>query len=287
MDIARTGRPGVDPRSLDTIGMRRAQCRQCNICRGTDQEGSVPGQPQTSVIIATPLGDIAVELASERAPVTVANFLRYVDGGLYDGGRFHRTVTLGNQSNANLKAEKIGAGIDPDADRAQLPGAYVRQQRKDAFTTAERRKVLNTLFFWHYDISSGVRLRIFAVCFIAFWALAAARLYTRRPGMNGALVVLGVAWASLFASLTLEARSYRNEPRGVILAEETIARKGDGETYQPSFAEPLHAGTEFRVREDRGAWLYVVLPDDRACWIRRDAAGLVRETPGEEQRAPG
>lgn len=85
----------------------------------------MPGQPQTSVIIATPLGDIAVELASEGAPVTVANFLRYVDGGLYDGGRFHRTVTLGNQSNANLKAEKIGAGIDRDADRAQLPNDAV------------------------------------------------------------------------------------------------------------------------------------------------------------------
>jgi peptidyl-prolyl cis-trans isomerase A (cyclophilin A) len=53
--------------------------------------------------------------------VTVKNFLHYVDGKLYDGGRFHRTVTLDNQSNANLKAEKIGAGIDPAADRTQLP----------------------------------------------------------------------------------------------------------------------------------------------------------------------
>lgn len=81
--------------------------------------------PSDSVVITTPLGEIEVELASEQAPVTTANFLRYVDGGLYDGGHFHRTVTPDNQSNANLKKEKIGAGIDRDADRAQLPNDAV------------------------------------------------------------------------------------------------------------------------------------------------------------------
>lgn len=85
----------------------------------------MPAQPPTSVIISTPLGEIEVELAIEQAPVTVGNFLHYVDGGFYDGGRFHRTVTPDNQSNANLKKEKIGAGIDPSADRSQLPNDAV------------------------------------------------------------------------------------------------------------------------------------------------------------------
>jgi peptidyl-prolyl cis-trans isomerase A (cyclophilin A) len=82
--------------------------------------------PSVSVIISTPLGDIDVELALQQAPVTTNNFLHYVDGGFYDGGRFHRTVTPDNQSNANLKKEKIGAGIDPEADRAQLPNDAVQ-----------------------------------------------------------------------------------------------------------------------------------------------------------------
>lgn len=81
--------------------------------------------PSVFVVITTPLGEIEVELANERAPVTTANFLRYVEEGLYDGGRFHRTVTPDNQSNANLKKEKIGAGIAPDADRTQLPNDEV------------------------------------------------------------------------------------------------------------------------------------------------------------------
>jgi len=78
-------------------------------------------QTPAIVRIETDFGDIRVALATREAPGTSANFLRYVDAGLYDGGRFHRTVRLDNQSNANLKKEVIGAGIDPTADRAQLP----------------------------------------------------------------------------------------------------------------------------------------------------------------------
>jgi peptidyl-prolyl cis-trans isomerase A (cyclophilin A) len=82
---------------------------------------STPDPGQTIVRIETDFGDIRVALATDAAPGTCVNFLRYVDAGLYDGGRFHRTVRLDNQSNANLKKEAIGAGIDPAADRATLP----------------------------------------------------------------------------------------------------------------------------------------------------------------------
>lgn len=44
------------------------------------------------VRLVTPFGDIDVALDAERAPITTANFLKYVDRGLYDGGRFHRTT---------------------------------------------------------------------------------------------------------------------------------------------------------------------------------------------------
>jgi len=74
----------------------------------------------TPVRIETPLGDIVVAL-DHRAPGTVANFLRYVDAGLYDGGRFHRTVRPDNNSNAGLNIKETDAGLDPKAPRGQLP----------------------------------------------------------------------------------------------------------------------------------------------------------------------
>jgi peptidyl-prolyl cis-trans isomerase A (cyclophilin A) len=62
------------------------------------------------VLIKTEKGDITVEIDLARAPVTAANFLRYVDGRLYDGSVFHRTVTLDNQPNNAVRIEVIQGG---------------------------------------------------------------------------------------------------------------------------------------------------------------------------------
>lgn len=70
-------------------------------------------QSTVPVIIETELGSIEVELAAGKAPLSSANFLRYVDAGLYSNGLFHRTVTLGNQPNNAVKIEVIQAGTAP------------------------------------------------------------------------------------------------------------------------------------------------------------------------------
>lgn len=66
------------------------------------------------VIIETELGEIEVELNAGRAPLTVANFLRYVDAGAYDGGRFHRSVRLDNQVRDDVLIEVVQAGANPE-----------------------------------------------------------------------------------------------------------------------------------------------------------------------------
>ena len=44
----------------------------------------------TPVALTTPLGRIVIALEARRAPITSANFLRYVDKQLYDGASFYR-----------------------------------------------------------------------------------------------------------------------------------------------------------------------------------------------------
>jgi cyclophilin family peptidyl-prolyl cis-trans isomerase len=44
------------------------------------------------VQLTTTLGDIVLELNAEKAPITVANFLSYVDKGFYNGTVFHRVI---------------------------------------------------------------------------------------------------------------------------------------------------------------------------------------------------
>ena len=44
------------------------------------------------VIISTNLGDIKLQLEKDSAPITVENFLNYVNEGFYDGTIFHRVI---------------------------------------------------------------------------------------------------------------------------------------------------------------------------------------------------
>ena len=56
--------------------------------------GSAIAAPKDEPIaeISTSLGDFAVRLDAQRAPITVANFIRYADEGFYDGTIFHRVI---------------------------------------------------------------------------------------------------------------------------------------------------------------------------------------------------
>jgi peptidyl-prolyl cis-trans isomerase A (cyclophilin A) len=65
------------------------------------------------VIFTTDLGTFEVSVDMEHAPLSAANFLRYVDGGFYNGGIFHRTVKLNNQPDKKVLIEVVQAGADP------------------------------------------------------------------------------------------------------------------------------------------------------------------------------
>ena len=59
---------------------------------------SAPAQARLAhVVMQTEYGDIELEIDTVRAPISSTNFLKYVDAGMYEGGRFHRTVRPDNQ----------------------------------------------------------------------------------------------------------------------------------------------------------------------------------------------
>ncbi|WP_019441640.1 peptidylprolyl isomerase A [Moritella marina] len=47
---------------------------------------------ETKALIKTNLGDITVELYADKAPVSVANFINYVESDFYSGIIFHRVI---------------------------------------------------------------------------------------------------------------------------------------------------------------------------------------------------
>jgi peptidyl-prolyl cis-trans isomerase A (cyclophilin A) len=82
------------------------------------------------VVVQTELGDIEIEVDTAHAPVTAANFLKYVDLKHYDGGTFHRTVKMNNQPDNQVKIEVIQAGVNPDRAKDGFPPIALERTNK-------------------------------------------------------------------------------------------------------------------------------------------------------------
>lgn len=72
-------------------------------------------QKTISCLIRTSMGNIRIELYAEKAPVTVANFLKYVDNQLYDGTTFYRVCTPENEKERKIKIQVIQGGDIPES----------------------------------------------------------------------------------------------------------------------------------------------------------------------------
>lgn len=73
------------------------------------------------VLMQTDLGDICIKVYSEKAPITVKNFLRYVDEDRYKEGSFYRAVTMDNQPDNDVKIEVIQGGMGFVESDLRLP----------------------------------------------------------------------------------------------------------------------------------------------------------------------
>ena len=72
------------------------------------------------VKLHTNFGEITLELDAEKAPITVANFLKYVDNEFYDGTIFHRVINnfmiQGGGFDTDMKQKNTEAEITNEAD---------------------------------------------------------------------------------------------------------------------------------------------------------------------------
>jgi peptidyl-prolyl cis-trans isomerase A (cyclophilin A) len=81
--------------------------------------------------IETSLGIIHAEVYPDHAPVTVENFLAYVDDALFDGGSFFRTVRMDNQPNDSVRIEVIQGGPNGPATRGRLRDPIALERTSD------------------------------------------------------------------------------------------------------------------------------------------------------------
>lgn len=81
---------------------------------------TAPAKPAAApqVQVVTSLGNFTIELNAERAPLTVAHFLKYVDQGQYSGTIFHRVI-------ANFVIQ--GGGFDANYKLKPAPTKVVNE----------------------------------------------------------------------------------------------------------------------------------------------------------------
>lgn len=70
-----------------------------------------------NILVQTEIGNIVLKLNQKKAPLTVSNFLKYVESHRYDGATFYRTVRMNNQENKTIKIEVIQGGLGDDSTK--------------------------------------------------------------------------------------------------------------------------------------------------------------------------
>jgi peptidyl-prolyl cis-trans isomerase A (cyclophilin A) len=73
------------------------------------------------VVFQTELGEITMEVDVARAPVTAANFLKYVDGKFFDGGVVNRSVRPDNTARKDVEIRVIQFQSDAARSREGFP----------------------------------------------------------------------------------------------------------------------------------------------------------------------
>jgi len=73
------------------------------------------------VVFQTELGAITMEVDVARAPVTAANFLKYVDGKFFDGGVVNRSVRPDNTTRKDVEIQVIQLQSDATRSREEFP----------------------------------------------------------------------------------------------------------------------------------------------------------------------
>jgi peptidyl-prolyl cis-trans isomerase A (cyclophilin A) len=79
-----------------------------------------PAPATVKVILKTSLGDIVLAVETQRAPITAANFLRYVDQRRLDGSEFYRSMAVGEDGQYGL----IQGGLRGNPKRVMKPIAH-------------------------------------------------------------------------------------------------------------------------------------------------------------------
>jgi hypothetical protein len=170
----------------------------------------------------------------------------------------------------------------PGDDRIHKNLQTARDLRQVQLSVPPTSVLIETLLFWHFGTSLDSRLRFAIGAYTVLWLLMFTRLLAWREAPALAWAIRAAAAIALvtWASVVWEAGVQRHRVEGVVVADEAVLRKGNGEYYEPRLDRPLSAGVEFEIVESRqdlqgASWYLVRLQDGKEGWLRADEADVI------------
>jgi tetratricopeptide (TPR) repeat protein len=218
------------------------------------------------------------DVAREAFQEAIARYKQLVDDGLANG-RLHY-----NLANAYLQAGEPGRAIlhyraaeklVPGDSRLRQNLDYARSLVRSRIAPSGGRALTGALLAWHERTTVRARFAVFTTAWVLFWVLLALHTLVPRPWWRWPAAALAVIWLAGGISVSADLLFAADRLEGVVLADEVVVRKGNGEGFEPQFEEPLYEGVEFRVLEQRPGWLHIELANDKSGWIRAHQAGLL------------
>jgi tetratricopeptide (TPR) repeat protein len=210
----------------------------------------------------------------------ILNFEKITNQGQVENAKLYYNLAnayflTGQLGKAILNYRK-SVKIDDSDENIRKNLAFARNKRIDKIAVKTEKRVLQRLFFWHYDFPLKTKFLLTCIFFgVVCISIAVTIWFGRSAIWTASAIICGILMLCFLTSVALEYKTKANEVCGVITAKEVIARQGDGENYPTSFKEPLHEGTEFDLLENRAGWFHIKLSDDSDSWIPDNAAELI------------
>lgn len=189
-----------------------------------------------------------------------------------------------NLGNVHLRLGNVGTAIlnyrraqQFDVSEPQLKNnlEFARSLCRTQIEQAGRSKLVQFAFFWHYNTNSRSRLLLLAAAYVGFWGLLTLAIAFPRPHWYYVAWPCAILCGALLVSVSVDAYGQKYIIEGVVVQDDVIVRKGNGEGFEPQFVEPLHQGVEFTLIETRGSWFHIRLPDGKQGWLPADAGALI------------
>ncbi|HTM19259.1 MAG TPA: BatD family protein, partial [Kofleriaceae bacterium] len=194
-----------------------------------------------------------------------------------------RPELLADWGNAALGAGDLGTAVlawrralrlDPGHERARANLDWSRKQQPSWLPRPPGRGAVDTLFFWHERTTRAQRHLAAAVAF-AFAVILWLPWRVRRRRLLRRLSILPAAvWLTLIISLLVERDTSHD---AVVVTDQVVLRSADGSGAPAALPNPIPAGAEVTVREQRDAWTRVALADGTTGWL--PASAVTRISP--------